>query len=189
MKNLPVIASPSAVEQATRRWLERAVIGLNLCPFAKGVYAKGQVHVLVSEARTTESLLDQLGLELDELATRDPAERDTTLLVAPYAVPDFLAFTDLLVLAERLVTDRRLAGVIQIASFHPRFQFAGTAPDDISNHTNRSPYPLLHLLRESSVERAVESFAAAESIFEQNIRTLERLGPAGWAALDVGPAR
>lgn len=178
--------SAAAVEQATRHWLERAVIGLNLCPFAKGVYAKGQLHLAFSEARTAEDLLTQLDLELDALVASDPAHRDTTLLVAPRCLQDFLPFSDLLVLADRLLTDKGLVGHIQIASFHPRFQFAGTESDDIGNFTNRAPYPMLHLLREASIERAVEAFGDTERIFEENIRTLERLGAPGWVALGVG---
>jgi hypothetical protein len=186
----PATFSPSAqaVEKATRRWLEGAVIGLNLCPFAKGVYAKGQLHLSVSEARTAEDLLTQLDLELDALVASDPAERDTTLLVAPYCLQEFMSFTDFLVLADRFLADKGLVGHIQIASFHPRFQFAGTEPDAIGNFTNRAPYPMLHLLREASIHRAVEAFGDTERIVEENIRTLERLGAPGWAALDVGPA-
>lgn len=177
--------SPTEQEciDATRRWLERAVIGLNLCPFAKAVHVKGQVRYVVSAADDAEALLVDLERELRFLAQADPAEVDTTLLIHPQALRDFLDFNDFLDLADAAVTELGLEGVLQVASLHPRFQFAGTDPDDITNFTNRSPYPTLHLLREDSVDRAVEAFPEAERIYEANIETLRRLGPAGWQAL------
>lgn len=187
MTSVPMPPSALAVEAAIRRWLERVVIGLNLCPFAKGVYVKGQLHLAISPAQTAEELLTQLEAELDDLVASDSALRDTTLLVAPCFCPeDFLGFNDLLVLADRLLADKGLVGTIQIASFHPQFQFAGTQPEDMGNFTNRAPYPALHLLREASIERAVQGFGDTETIYQDNIRTLERLGPTGWTALDVG---
>jgi hypothetical protein len=176
-----------SVEQDTRRWLERAVIGLNLCPFAKAVHTKGQIHYAVTAATETEALLAALAEELEALAECDPEQRSTTLLVAPFVFPDFLDFNDCLELADQLLVDMKLDGILQIASFHPRFQFAGTLPDDITNATNRAPYPTLHLLRESSIDAAVAAFPEAESIYLKNIATLEALGPAGYAALEVGP--
>jgi hypothetical protein len=176
-----------SVEQDTRRWLERAVIGLNLCPFAKAVHTKGQIHYAVTAATETEVLLAALAEELEALAECDPEQRSTTLLVAPFVFPDFLDFNDCLELADQLLVDMKLDGILQIASFHPRFQFAGTLPDDITNATNRAPYPTLHLLRESSIDAAVAAFPEAESIYLKNIATLEALGPAGYAALEVGP--
>ena len=171
----------------TRIWLERAVIGLNLCPFAKSVHVKGQVHYAVSHAQTPQELLDMLIFELKELHALDPAARDTTLLIAPGCLADFLDFNDFLAQADQALLDLDLDGVLQIASLHPTFQFAGTRVDDITNFTNRSPYPTLHLLREDSIDRAVAAFPAAETIFEKNMETLMRLGPEGWAALGVGP--
>lgn len=172
-----------------RRWLERAVIGLNLCPFAKAVQARGLLHIAVSDAVEETVLLQDLGREIDALLAQSPEVRETTLLVAPACLQDFLAFHEAVARAERLMRKRGLDGVLQLASFHPGYQFAGTEPDDITNCTNRSPYPALHLLRESSIDRAVEAFPDAAAIYETNIETLRRLGPAGWAALDVGPAR
>ena len=170
-----------------RRWLERAVIGLNLCPFAKAVHVKGQIHYAVSYATQAADLLDDLNRELQSLQALDAAVRDTTLLVAPNCLQDFLEFNDFLARANRLVKRSGLQGVVQIAPFHPQFQFAGTEVDDITNFTNRAPYPTLHLLREASVDRAVAVFAQPEDIFEKNRQTLTELGLAGWAALDVGP--
>jgi hypothetical protein len=170
----------------TRRWLERAVIGLNLCPFAKSVHVKGQIHYAVTASTQPGELLEDLGRELQALSETDPQIRDTTLLVAPDAFADFLAFNSFLRKVDRLVETKGLAGVLQVASFHPRFQFAGTEEDDISNATNRAPYPTFHLIREASIDRAVQSFPQAEAIYEVNIATLERLGPAGWRALGVG---
>ena len=171
----------------TRRWLERAVIGLNLCPFAKAVHVKGQIHYAISRATQPPELLDDLKNELNSLLALDPATRDTTLLIVPKYLQEFLDFNDFLVQAEAVLAELDLEGVIQIAPFHPQFQFAGTEADDITNFTNRAPYPTLHLLREESVDRAVAAFPQAEDIFEKNMQTLTQLGVAGWAALDVGP--
>ena len=170
----------------TRRWLERAVIGLNLCPFAKSVHVKGQVHYAVSAARGAPELLDDLVSELKALLAEPAHLRDTTLLIAPDCLADFLDFNDFLEQADQALVDLDLDGVLQIAALHPLFQFAGTDVDDITNFTNRSPYPTLHLLREESVDRAVAAFPEAESIFEKNMQTMEELGPEAWAALDVG---
>lgn len=177
------------VVQDTRNWLERAVIGLNLCPFAKAVHVKGQVHYAVSEATDVRQLLVDLANEIDALLALDATQRETTLLMAPRCLSDFLDFNDFLDSAERLVRKRGLEGVIQIASFHPHYQFAGTDAGDIENFTNRSPYPTLHLLREDSIERAVAAFPEAETIYEANIETLRKMGPAGWDALRVGPSK
>lgn len=171
----------------TRRWLERAVIGLNLCPFAKAVHVKGQIHYATCLPVEHDDLLDALLAEARQLVALDAAERDTTLLIAPNTLSDFLDFNDFTARAERRLAKAGFDGVLQLASFHPRFQFGGTEPDDIGNATNRAPYPTLHLLREESVDRAVEAFPDAEEIFGRNIDTLEALGPEGWAALDVGP--
>lgn len=176
------------VKSDMQRWLERAVIGLNLCPFAKSVHVKGQVHYVVSVAKTSQELREDLRRELLALRAAVPEVRDTTLLMAPRCLHDFLDFNDFLDEADAVLAELGLEGELQIASFHPQFQFAGTAPDDISNYTNRAPYPTLHLLREVSIDRAVEAFPQAESIFEKNMQTLEDLGHEGWAALDLGPS-
>lgn len=167
----------------TREWIEKAVIGLNLCPFAKAVYVKNQVRLVVSAAPHLDGLLEDLDRELDFLAAADPELIDTTLLVHPTLLPDFLDFNDFLQLVEAAVDEHGLEGVIQIASFHPQFQFAGTAPDDMENFTNRAPFPTLHLLREASIERAVATFPEAATIYQRNIETLKALGPEGWQAL------
>ena len=171
----------------TRRWLERAVIGLNLCPFAKAVHVKQQIHYALSQARGVNELREELGTQLGELVKLNADVRETTLLIVPTVLRDFLDFNDFLAEAEQVLSALDLEGVIQIASFHPDYQFAGTRADDITNFTNRSPYPTLHLIREASIDRAVEAFPDPEAIFETNMQTLENLGPAGWAALDVGP--
>ena len=170
----------------TRRWLERAVIGLNLCPFAKVVHVKGQIHYAVSLAFEPADVLDGLAQELTTLVALDAEVRDTTLLILPNALGEFLNFNDFLFRANALLRKLRLDGTVQIAPFHPRFQFADAAQDDIANCTNRSPYPMLHLLREASVDRAVAAFPQADEIFEKNIQTMTELGAQGWAALDVG---
>lgn len=172
-----------AVVAATRRWLERAVIGLNLCPFAKTVYLKNQIRYAVSAAQTPEDLLADLIGELRTLQAADASKIDTTLLVHPRVLGDFLDYNDFLELADAAVAGEGLAGEIQVASFHPQYQFAGTRPEDIENYSNRSPYPTLHLLREASIDRAVAAFPDASEIFERNIQTLRRLGHAGWRRL------
>ena len=178
---------PETVIADTVRWLERAVIGLNLCPFAKGVHTKGQIHYVVSEATDARGLLEDLQRELEALAEISPAKRDTTLLMAPQCLEDFLDFNDFLELVDELVEAMDLGGILQVASFHPRFQFDGTVEDDVTNATNRAPYPTLHLLREDSIDQAVEAFPEAETIYERNMQVLGELGAQGWAALDVGP--
>ena len=175
------------VERDMRDWLERAVIGLNLCPFAKAVHVKGLVHYDVCMATEPAVLLDALRHAIEELSALPAEVRDTTLLIAPHCLAEFLDFNDFLDQAETLLARMGLDGDFQIASFHPHYQFAGTEADDVTNCTNRAPYPTLHLLREASVDRAVEAFPEAEAIFETNMQTLQRLGPGGWAALNVGP--
>lgn len=167
----------------TRRWLERAVIGLNLCPFAKAVYAKQQVRFVFSDATTSEALLEQLAEELVLLRDTPPEQTDTTLVVHPFVLQDFPDYNDFLDNADAAVAALGLEGVLQVASFHPQYQFAGSGPDDIDNCTNRSPWPTLHLLREDSVERAVEAFPDPDVIVQRNIETLRRLGAEGWRKL------
>lgn len=170
----------------TVRWLEKAVIGLNLCPFAKGVHAKGQIHYVVSQATDAEEVANDLHRELEALAEANPDKRDTTLLILPLALQDFLDFNDFLEIADEMVEELDLGGILQVASFHPRFQFEDTDVDDVTNCTNRGPYPILHLLREDSIDKAVEAFPEAESIYERNMEVLEGMGMEGWLDLGVG---
>ncbi len=174
---------------ATRNWLEKAVIGLNLCPFARAVYAGDRIRFVVSDATTPEALLETLTAELEVLAEADEICTETTLLIHPQVLGDFLDYNDFLELADALVEDLELDGVLQVASFHPQYQFAETGPDDIENCSNRSPYPTLHLLRESSVERAVAAYPDTEQIYRDNIRTLRQLGREDWDRLNVGALR
>ena len=167
----------------TRTWLERAVIGLNLCPFAKSVFVKKQVRFAVTAARTADELLAELANELQHLADTDATELDTTLLIHPQAMVDFIDYHFFLAEAEALIRNLGFDGVFQIASLHPDYEFAGSEPDDIANYTNRSPYPTLHLLREGSIDRAVAAFPDAADIYERNIETMSRLGHAGWRKL------
>jgi hypothetical protein len=169
--------------QATRAWVEHAVIGLNLCPFAKAVQVKDLIRYVCSDAQDTDALLAVLRSELQRLADTPMDEVETTLLVHPQVLQDFLDYNDFLDEADALLEEMGLDGTLQIASFHPQYQFAGTDAEDIDNATNRSPHPTLHLLREASIERAVAAFPEAEAIYEANQRTLRALGPAGWAAL------
>lgn len=169
----------------TVRWLEKAVIGLNLCPFAKSVHVKGQIHYVVSQATDAEGVAIDLHRELEALAETSPEKRDTTLLILPQALTDFLDFNDFLELADDMVEELDLGGILQVASFHPQFQFEGTDVDDVTNCTNRAPYAILHLLREDSIDRAVEAFPEAETIYERNMEVLEKMGIEGWLDLDV----
>ena len=168
---------------ATRLWLERIVIGLNLCPFAKAVYVKDQVRIVLSDATTTEALVEQLAEELVLLRDTPADEVDTTLIIHPDVLGDFLDYNDFLDNADAAIEALDLEGVLQVASFHPGYQFAGTAAEDIGNYSNRSPYPTLHLLREDSVSRAVEAFPEADAIVDRNLETLEKLGTEGWRKL------
>ena len=168
---------------ATRRWLERAVIGLNLCPFAKAVYVRDQVRFVLSAATTPEALHEDLLRELAALAHADPAVTDTTLLLHPHVLQDFDRYNDFLDVADAAITALDLDGVLQVASFHPDYRFAGSEPDDIENFTNRSPVPMLHLLRESSIDRAVAAFPDPDAIVSRNLETLRRLGREGWRTL------
>ena len=175
--------SSSLALAETRAWVDRAVIGLNLCPFAKAPQMKGQVRYVVSEATDPAALLGDLVAEL-ELLAEAPADRtETTLLIHPLVLQDFMDFNGFLEIAEDTLAELDLDGDLQVASFHPGYQFADAAPDDIGNATNRSPYPTLHLIREASIDRAVAAFPEAQAIYETNIATLEKLGPDGWAAL------
>jgi hypothetical protein len=177
-------ASPE-VERQTRAWVEQAVVGLNLCPFAKAPMVKGQIRYVLSETDDPRVLLDELCMQMQALVAADPAQVETTLLVHPNVLCDFDEFNDFLDAADAALDDLGLTGVLQIASFHPQYRFAGADDDAIGNATNQSPYPTLHLLREASVARAVEAFPQAEAIFETNLRTLEALGADGWAALQA----
>ncbi|VVE80178.1 DUF1415 domain-containing protein [Pandoraea sputorum] len=196
-KNIPDAASstnPSqtqdneAVIAATRHWLTRAVIGLNLCPFAKAVHVKDQIRYVVSAARDMEGVLLDLERELQGLVQADPQAVDTTLLIVPDALPDFHEYNDALFFAERMLKQLQLEGELQIASFHPEYQFEGTDPDDAENFTNRSPYPILHLLREASIDRAVEAFPEAEAIYERNEALMRKMGVAGYHEWMAQPA-
>lgn len=167
----------------TETWLTRAVIGLNLCPFAKAVHVKKQIRYKVSDATEPEALLEDLVAELTLLRDADPAEIDTTLLVHPAVLTDFMDYNDFLDVVDAALEELELDGVIQVASFHPDYQFDGTEPDDIDNYSNRSPYPTLHLIRESSLAQAVAAISDAADIYEANIETLRKLGHEGWKRL------
>jgi uncharacterized protein len=178
-------SSAESIIAATRSWLEKAVIGLKLCPFAAGPYAANRVRYSVSEARTEADLLEALSRELQSLHAADPAECETTLLIHPWVLGDFRSYNDFLADGDDLLIELDLEGELQIASFHPAYRFAGTTTRDIENFTNRSPYPMLHLLREASVEKAVASFAGIDDVGANNIQTLRRLGHEGWRRLWV----
>ena len=197
MASLPVAQSPPQHDAAhgrpnaaqviarTQAWLEHAVIGLNLCPFAKAVHVKQQIHYAVSRADTANALLADLEIEISALRALDSAARETTLLIAPGCCEEFLEFNDLLRKADRWLAKAKLQDEFQIASFHPRYVFAGAAEDDVSHCTNRAPFPILHLLREASVTGAIAAVPEASLIYEHNIDTLKHLGHEGWQQLAV----
>lgn len=178
-----VTFSDEDVIAQTKVWLERAVIGLNLCPFAKSVHIKNQIRYVVSPAQTPEQLAADLVAELEVLAEANPEKIDTTLLIHPYVMQDFLDYNDFLEVADATVEELDLDGILQVASFHPQYQFEDTQLDDIDNFTNRAPFPTLHLLREESIDKAVAAFPEAEEIYEKNIQTLRALGHEGWKKL------
>lgn len=182
------VSQDAAIIAATRHWVERAVIGLNLCPFAKAVERRGQVRYVVSRAETEEQLLADLRTELHHLAATPAEVTDNTLLIHPAVLRDFYAFQLFLPRTEAAVRKAGFSGVFQVASFHPDYQFADAEPDDLGNLTNRAPYPTLHLLREASITQAVSDFPAAETIYERNLATLSELGREGWEKLGIKPA-
>ena len=175
--------NPDVMIAEMKNWLEKAVIGLNLCPFAKAVHVKEQIRYVVSNATNEEELLADLLDELQQLYDADAEKLETTLLIHPYVLTDFLDYNDFLEVADAAVSELALDGEIQVASFHPDYQFAETRYEDVENYSNRAPYPCLHLLRESSVERAVAAFPEAEKIYQKNIDTLKALGAEGWKKL------
>ena len=174
---------PEEIIASTQNWLEKAVIGLNLCPFAKAVQIKKQIRYFVSEARTPEALLQDLINELEVLAEANPENIETTLLIHPYVLTDFLDYNEFLDVADEALDDADLDGILQVASFHPNYQFAQTEVNDVENFTNRSPFPTLHLLREESIDAAVQAFPEADAIYEKNMQTLRALGLGGWNKL------
>ena len=177
------VPTDAAVITATQEWIEHAVIGLNLCPFARVPVAQKRVRVRVSQARDAETLITDLREEASLLDATDPTEIETTLLIHPFVYADFLDYNDFLDVADALLIEMELDGVLQVASFHPDYQFADTAQDAVENCTNRSPYPTLHLLRESSIDRAIEAMPDTDAIYQRNIETLRSLGMDGWRRL------
>ncbi len=181
--NSAATLSDDEIIAQTKVWLERAVIGLNLCPFAKSVHIKNQIRYVVSHAQTPEQLAADLVAELEVLAEANPEKIDTTLLIHPDVMQDFLDYNDFLDVADATVEELDLDGILQVASFHPQYQFEESQLDDIDNYTNRAPFPTLHLLREESIDKAVAAFPEAEEIYEKNIETLRALGHEGWKKL------
>jgi hypothetical protein len=180
------MSEPAArVVRETEAWLRLAVVGLNLCPFAKAPLVKGQIRFAICESDDPRVLLEALVEQMHALVAADPAELETTLLIHPEALVDFIDFNDFLDAADAALDELGYAGVLQVASFHPDYRFAGTDADDPGNASNRSPYPTLHLLREASVERAVDAFPDTEAIVDNNLRTLRALGAEGWHALQA----
>lgn len=168
---------------ATHHWLEEAVIGLNLCPFARTVYVKRQIRWVESTAREALDLREDLVRELQFLAAADAETVNTTLLIHPHALNDFLEYNDFLDVVDTAIEEHGLVGILQVASFHPAYRFEGTAPDDVENFTNRSPHPMLQLLREDSISRAIATFPDTATIYQRNVATLRRLGSRGWHKL------
>jgi len=160
----------------TQHWVERVVVGLQLCPFAKPVLNKGLIRYVICDEQDQGLITDFLGRELEFLNEADPLQVETTLLILPLIQGDFLEFQFLVEACRKRLKVLRLKGVLQIADFHPNYQFAGTDGDDVANATNRAPYPTLHLLREDSIERARASGLSVNSIVDRNQQTLRSLG-------------
>ena len=177
--------NPQPYLQATTEWLEKAVIGLNLCPFAKAPHNKGQIRIHVSFAKHLDAFLEDVDAEIRRLLDTPAETLETTLLVCATLFDDFLIFNDMLDAAEQAIEDNGATGIVQIAPFHPQFQFDGTDADDIGNYTNRSPYPTLHFIREDSIEKAAQAFPDPAVIFERNIETLQKMGHEGWEQLGI----
>jgi hypothetical protein len=172
----PMSSDEDAVMAATRRWIAEFVIGLNLCPFARRVFDGDLIRYVVSDAGDGQALLRVLGKELQFLAAAPMAEVETTLLIHPHVLLDFLDYNDFLDRADRLLSQLDLRGVVQIASFHPLYQFTGADPDAAENYTNRSPYPMLHLLREESVSAVAGDPDELLAIPQRNIEALRAIG-------------
>jgi hypothetical protein len=170
------IPSPEKIIAQTRCWVERAVVALNLCPFARKPVEGEQVRYVVSTARDEETLLAEMQQELDHLRASDPSLIETTVLIHPWVLNDFYDYNDFLGVVDGFLEQEGYAGEFQVASLHPDYQFAGTEPGDAENYTNRSPYPVLHLLREALLEQAILTYARPDKIPERNIRTMETLG-------------
>jgi uncharacterized protein len=176
--------SAADVERQTQEWIHAVVIGLNFCPFAHGPVAKGRLRLVVSEANGDVDVLAQC--LADELAFLSKASEDaveTTLIVAPRTLEHFADFNDFLGVADAIVRGLGYEGVFQIASFHPNYQFEGTRSTDVSNFTNRSPFPTLHILRESSVSRALVSMPDTQKIIDDNLARLDAMPAQQLAAL------
>lgn len=171
--------------QHTQTWLEKAIVGLNLCPFAKAPYVKNQIRIQISRAKHLDAFLEDLDNEIQLLLTTPAQNIETTLLIHPTLFPDFLLFNDMLDIADQAIADNQAEGIIQIAPFHPSFQFADTDANDIGNFTNRSPYPTLHLIRESSIDKAIQAFPDPSVIFERNIALLKEMQHEGWEKLGI----
>ena len=161
---------------ATRRWIAEVVIELNLCPFARRVFEAGLVRYVVSSAVNEQGLVHDLAREMETLARTPSGDIETTLLIHPHVLTDFADYNDFLDAGDRLLAELGLRGVLQIASFHPKYQFADAAPDAAENYTNRSPYPMLHLLREDSVTAVADDEEELLAIPRRNVATLRGLG-------------
>ena len=168
-----------AIIESTRQWIANVVIGLNLCPFAQRVFAAEKIRYVVSPATNETGLLGDLKRELKYLAATSSESVETTLLIHPHVLDNFLDFNNFLELAEALIESLDLEGAIQLASFHPRYQFAESSPEDVENFTNRSPYPMLHLLREASITAVADDPESLNDIPVRNIEILRRLGKDG----------
>lgn len=175
--------SDARVLRRTQAWIEHVVLGLSLCPYAKQPWQQDRVRLQLTQARDADALLARLADELRFLADADPAEVETTLLIAPHMLASFEDFLDFMDLAEACVEALDLEGEIQVASFHPDFQFGDAPADDAAHATNRSPYPTLHLIREASIEAAVAAHPDPDRIWQRNLEVMRQLGPDGWDAL------
>jgi hypothetical protein len=163
----------------SRQWVETIVVGLNLCPFAAPVVRNDTLRYAVTDAESMEALASNFLQELNLIQEKDEKEIATTLVIMPRAVADFYDYLDLLAYFEDLLAKSGLAGVFQLASFHPAYLFAGVEPDDLSHWTNRSPFPMIHIIREGQMSRVLRHYDNPEEIPERNIKLLRELGREG----------
>ncbi|MEA3404118.1 MAG: DUF1415 domain-containing protein [Pseudomonadota bacterium] len=178
-----MLVERSDIDKAMHHWLEQVVIGLNLCPFASLPHLQKRVRIISSDCTDQTCLLDDLSTELERMADHSPKELETTLIAIPEMLHDFYDYNQFLDLVDHLLVEQGWEGHFQVASFHPDYQFGGTQPDDTENLTNRSPYPVLHIIREASLEQAIKHYPNPEQIPERNIETVNNLTPEQKATL------
>ncbi len=168
-----------SIVDETKNWVEKLVIGVNLCPFAKLPFQQDRIRFVEVQSEDEADLIRTLLQEMSDLVEQPAAQLETTLIIFPNQLNEFADYLEFVAYADELLQEAELTGILQIASFHPRYQFANTGKDDVENYTNRSPYPMLHLIREESIERVLENFPDPEQIPLRNVAKMKELGHEG----------